>query len=154
MPVLVRNRLRRWAISSAKIIALAERILTAAGEPTAELSIDLVGDRRMRRLNREYRGKDASTDVLAFPIREAPGPASFLLGDVVISLPTAARQATVQGHSLETEIATLLIHGVLHLCGYDHERNAREAGRMRRKEHAIMRRLGQFPKMTVKRRDA
>ncbi len=153
MPVLVRNRLRRWGISSAKIGALAERILTAAGEPTAELSIDLVGDRRMRRLNREYRGKDAPTDVLAFPIREAPGPASLLLGDVVISLPTAARQATVQGHSLETELAALLIHGVLHLCGYDHERNAREAGRMRRKEHAIMQRLGRLPKMTVRGRE-
>jgi rRNA maturation RNase YbeY len=86
-----------------------------------------------------------STDVLAFSLREAGGPASSLLGDVVISLPQAARQAKASGHSLDEELATLLIHGVLHLIGYDHEGSEREARRMRRKERAIRRALKSPP---------
>ncbi|MEE8492641.1 MAG: rRNA maturation RNase YbeY [Nitrospirales bacterium] len=141
MPVLVRNRLRRAGVSPARIRRLAQRVLAAVGEPGAELSIELVGDRRMRRLNRRYRNLDAPTDVLAFPIREGGGPPSPLLGDVVISLHRAVCQASAGGHSLEQEVSSLLVHGVLHLCGYDHERNQREARRMRRKEQAVLRSL-------------
>ncbi len=144
MPVLVRNRLRRAGVSPARIRRLAQRVLAAVGEPGAELSIELVGDRRMRRLNRRYRSLDAPTDVLAFPIREGGGPPSPLLGDVVISLHRAACQASTRGHSLEQEVSSLLVHGVLHLCGYDHERNQREARRMRRKEQAVLRSLAQL----------
>ncbi len=147
MPVLVRSRLRRAEHFRSRIRNLARNILTAVGEPTAELSLDLVGDRRMRRLNRRYRKRDASTDVLAFSMREAGSPVSSLLGDVVISLPTAARQARTRGHSLDHEVATLLVHGVLHLYGYDHERGEREARRMRRRERAILRSLGRIPKV-------
>ena len=139
MPVLVRNRLRRAGVSPARIRRLAQRVLAAVGEPGAELSIELVGDRRMRRLNRRYRNLDAPTDVLAFPIREGGGPPSPLLGDVVISLHRAVCQASARGHSLEQEVSSLLVHGVLHLCGYDHERNQREARRMRRKEQSVLR---------------
>lgn len=121
--------------------------MTAAGEADAELSLEFVGDGRMRRLNREYRRRDATTDVLAFSMREAHPPAARLLGDVVISLPTAARQAAAQGHGLEREVATLLVHGVLHLCGYDHERSARDTERMFRKQRAVLRRLGRIPKL-------
>ena len=104
----------------------------------------------MRRLNRRYRRKDRTTDVLAFPIRQhsvrlsprAPRPAPVMLGDVVISLPQAARQAKEAGHPLERELAVLVTHGVLHLLGYDHERNQREAQRMQRKERAILRAIG------------
>ena len=70
-----------------------------------------------------------------------------LLGDVVISLHTAARHAAADGHAVDHEVATLLIHGILHLVGYDHERGEREARRMRRKERAILRSLIPIPKL-------
>lgn len=147
--VLVRSQLRRAGLMRAALARLAQRIIAAAGEPEAQLSVLLVGDRRMRRLNRRYRGRDYPTDVLAFPMREAGGPASPLLGDVVISLPQAIRQAEGDGHSLDLELATLLIHGTLHLLGYDHERGGRAAERMRRKERAIMRQVGPIPKLVA-----
>lgn len=147
MPVGIRCRLSRWSPVRTALGAVAERILTACGNPSVDLSLMLVGDRYMRRLNRQYRGIDRSTDVLAFPMREAPGPKSPLLGDVVIALPTASRQAIAAKHSLDHEVATLLIHGVLHLAGYDHERGPREARRMKRKELAILRSLAPVPKL-------
>lgn len=147
MPILVRCRLGRVRLFLRRLEPLAQAIVAAAGAPDAELSLVLVGDRRMRRLNREYRHRDYTTDVLAFPMREADGPASSLLGDVVISLPQAARQAKAEGHSPDRELATLLVHGVLHLCGYDHERGAREATRMRRKERAILRTVEPVPRL-------
>ncbi len=147
MPVLMRSRLRHPAPLPRSIKALAQAVLTAAGEAAAELSLEFVGDGRMRRLNRTYRRRDTTTDVLAFSMREASPPAAAVLGDVVISLPTAARQAAAHKHRLEQEVAVLLVHGVLHLCGYDHERSARDAERMSRKQRAIMRRLGRIPKL-------
>lgn len=153
MPVLLRSRIRQPSPLPRSIRALAQAVLTAAGEADAELSLEIVGDGRMRRLNREYRRQDATTDVLAFAMREARAPVPTVLGDVVISLPAAARQAAARGHELEREVATLLVHGVLHLCGYDHERSAREAERMFRRQRAILRKLGRIPKL-FKNRDA
>ena len=124
---------------------LAERVLAAVGEGRSELSLDLVGDGRMRRLNRQYRRKDRTTDVLAFAMRESASPVSALLGDVVISVPTAQRQAKEGGRSLSEELAWLLVHGVLHLCGYDHERSETDARRMKRREQAILRALHPIP---------
>jgi rRNA maturation RNase YbeY len=89
----------------------------------------------MRRLNRQYRHKDTPTDVLAFPLADAACP--FLLGDVVISVETAARQAARRGCSAAQEIQILLIHGILHLVGYDHEVSPSAARRMRRKEREL-----------------
>lgn len=145
MPVMVRHGLRRASIFASRLQTLAQNVLRAAGVPKSELSLLLVGDSRMRRLNRRYRGRDATTDVLAFSLQESGGPASSLLGDVVISLPQAARQAKAGGRSLDEELAALLIHGVLHLVGYDHERGEREARRMHRKERAIRRALTSPP---------
>jgi rRNA maturation RNase YbeY len=143
-------------------VALTRRIIAAAGNPADEIGLFLVGDRRMRRLNRRYRGRNSPTDVLAFPMRAFTPPlprsrgrvregaqGSPLLGDVVISLPQAARQAKADGHSVDDELAVLLIHGILHLVGYDHERGEREAARMRRKERAILRSLMPLPKLIV-----
>jgi rRNA maturation RNase YbeY len=154
------------AIDRAWLSRTAEAVLSAARAGAAELSLVLVSDRRMRSLNRRYRNKDRPTDVLAFPLferrsrpvaREAtgaptsrlrkpqalPGDASngqpMLLGDVVISMPTAKRQAKAFGHSVKDEVARLLVHGVLHLLGYDHERSARDASAMARKEQAVLR---------------
>ena len=147
MPVLVRSRLRTLRPRRPAVETLAQRILEAAGEPGAELSMEFVGDGRMRGLNRHYRRRDRSTDVLAFPMREAVGPATPLLGDVVISLPTAVRQAAAGGWSVDQEVARLMVHGVLHLVGYDHERSGQEARRMRRRELVVVRALGTIPKL-------
>ncbi len=151
--VFVRSRLRRASFLQPAIKAVARKILAAAGEPGAELSLDLVGDRRMRRLNREYRGRDLPTDVLAFPMREASRRVTpDLLGDVVISLHTAARHAAADGRAVDHELAKLLIHGILHLVGYDHERGEGEARRMRRKERAILQALIPIPKLVANRK--
>ena len=120
----------------------ARRLLAALHLSHAELSLLLVSDREMHRLNRSWRGKDRPTDVLAFAQAEGPGGApEGLLGDVVISVDTARRQAVELGHSLAREAARLLVHGLLHLLGYDHERSAAEARRMERKERALLRAL-------------
>ena len=92
-------------------------------------------DPEIHRLNRQYRQKDKPTDVLSFPLADDLCPA--LLGDVVISVDTATRQAHRRKHSLREEVQILLIHGVLHLLGYDHEVSRSEAIRMRKKEREI-----------------
>jgi len=99
-----------------------------------EVSVAFVGDRRMRALNRAYRGKDVPTDVLSFP----SGERAFL-GDIVIATGVARRQARAAGHSFGTEARVLALHGLLHLLGYDHEV---DDGRMRRLEARLRRRGG------------
>lgn len=101
-----------------------------------QLSIALVSDREMRALNRRWRGKDRPTDVLSFPLEE-PGA----LGDVVISLDTARRQAREGGWSLSAELRRLLAHGILHCKGYDHERPT-DARRMAAAERRLLGRQG------------
>lgn len=152
------------AIDRAWLRRTADAVLSAARADGAELSLVLVSDRRIRALNRRYRKKDRPTDVLAFPLggeiyfpprkinltpflhfkREGVNPSPtgappVLLGDVVISVPTARRHAADLGHGLREELRRLLVHGVLHLLGYDHERGPREAALMARKEKAILR---------------
>lgn len=104
--------------------------------PDAEVSVLLIGDGAMRTLNRRYRGRDRTTDVLSFPLREGKFSAvqHHLLGDIVISVPAAARQARAAGDTLLEEIDRLLVHGFLHLLGYDHERGGAEARRMEARE--------------------
>ena len=98
-----------------------------------EVSVLFCGDRRMRSLNRRFRGKDRSTDVLVFP---AGGD---LLGDIVISVPYAAREARRHGTPAARELDRLLVHGFLHLCGYDHET---DGGEMDALEAKLRQRLG------------
>jgi rRNA maturation RNase YbeY len=150
MAVRVRVRLRGTHFNQVRFARLAEQVLSAAGESASELSIELIGDQRMRRLNREYRGKDRTTDVLAFAMRESNNPCPTLLGDVVISVPTALRQAREAEQSPDDELATLLVHGVLHLCGYDHERNEKEAARMQRRERAILHMIRPVPRLVAR----
>lgn len=102
------------------------------------VSVLLTGDKAIRRLNREFRGKDKATDVLSFPAGQAMGR-SRIAGDLAISIETAAREASRQGHTLDIELRVLLLHGVLHLAGYDHET---DSGEMARKENRLRRRLG------------
>jgi probable rRNA maturation factor len=115
----------------------ASAFLRALGRPDAELSVLLVGDGRIRALNRAWRGKDAATDVLSFPLSDPPGIGP-LLGDVVMSFDTAIRRARAEGRSTEEELGRYLAHGILHLLGYDHEKAA-DARRMAKKEAALAR---------------
>ncbi len=139
MPVSVSCRKRRSGVRSALVAVDARRLLRALGETGAELTISLVGDAEIHRLNRDFRGKDRPTDVLAFAMREGARVAGdeSILGDVVISLDTAERQARRRGVSTAAEVRTLLVHGVLHLLGYDHERSAAEARRMKTMERRL-----------------
>ena len=122
--------------------ARAREALRAIGQARAELSLALIDDDEMRALNREYRGKDRSTDVLSFSLYEGEG-ADFrggLLGDVVIGIETAARQAAAHHRGLDEEVARLLVHGLLHLMGHDHEDDC-DARRMRAEEIRVLRRV-------------
>ena len=141
MPVHMLIQVRRVTFDQARLDRQARAILSDVGEASAELGILFVGDQRMRSLNRQYRGKDRTTDVLAFALREAPHSSSSVLGDVVIAVPTAVRQAKEGQRSLDEELTVLLVHGILHLCGYDHERSEKEARRMQRRERMILRSL-------------
>lgn len=126
-------------VSVAGVRADARRLLRALEEDGAELAVSLVDDAEIQHLNHEYRGKNRPTDVLAFAMREgprAPGDEA-VLGDVVISLQTASRQARRRRVSEADEVRTLLIHGVLHLLGYDHERSLAEARRMKALERQL-----------------
>jgi probable rRNA maturation factor len=124
--IYYRNEVRRSGVDGRALVATARRLLAEVGERGSALSLTLVGDNAMRTLNREYRGKDASTDVLSFALDHPPTLEALerLLGDVVISVDTARRQAADYEAPLQREIYRLLIHGVLHLMGHDHAQSA------------------------------
>lgn len=126
------------------LVALAQRVM--AGEhvaPGTGLAIVITNDDEVRRLNAEFLGIDEPTDVLSFPVDAgddfiAPPGEALHLGDIAISLDTARRQAAQVGHALQDELAHLLVHGILHLCGYDHVESAEEEAVMRaREEHYL-----------------
>jgi probable rRNA maturation factor len=119
-----------------------------------EMALQTVGAARMRSLNRRYRGKDKPTNVLAFPAPSTPGAQPRPLGDVVICPTVLRREAREQGKPVRAHWAHLVVHGALHLAGYDHEREA-DADRMERREIAVLRSLGfSNPYRAVSRRAA
>lgn len=126
---------------TAALRKIAETLLRALKQGRAELSIALVGDREMRPLNRKYRNKKKTTDVLSFFVEDQPMFGAKILGDVVISVEQARRQAKARGKTLKSEMATLLIHGILHLLGYDHEKSPRQAKIMFACERKLFARL-------------
>jgi probable rRNA maturation factor len=134
------NRQRLAPIDAAMCVRLADATLMSSGKTNARVTIVFVRDRVIRSLNRQYRQVNRATDVLSFPAGEQmPGDGNEqYLGDVVISMDTALRQAESAGHSVEREIGELLIHGLLHLCGYDHEA---DSGEMNRLELRLRRKL-------------
>ena len=117
-------------------------------EGSAEISVRFVDDEIIHELNREYRHVDRSTDVLSFPLGENGvydinhDTGAKVLGDIVISIQHAVKQAELYGHSLQREIAFLTVHSMLHLLGYDHEAEGLERVRMREKEEAVLTQLG------------
>lgn len=129
MPVHVQTRaLRSSPVRPAVVKEAAARMLRALSLPKAELSVLLCDDATIHALNRDYRKKDKPTDVLAFAMREGEGadPTSDLLGDVVISVDTARRQAAERSRTVRSEVIFLLAHGLLHLVGYDHQTDDEE----------------------------
>jgi len=145
MTIWFRTHLRRTSVHAKTIRRVTQAILKQAGYPTAHMSLSLVGKTRMRSLNRTYRGRDYPTDVLAFPMQHFGNQADVFLGDVVICLPVAIGQASRFNNTPDQELLRLLIHGTLHLLGYDHEQSQREATRMQRKERAIFTTLSPVP---------
>ena len=113
-----------------------------------EVSVSFVNDKQIHKLNKEHRNIDRPTDVLSFPLGENGvydvnhETGAYLLGDIVISLETASRQAEIYGHSFEREVGFLTVHSMLHLLGYDHEESSLQERIMREKEEAILGNLG------------
>jgi probable rRNA maturation factor len=152
--VLVASRRRRRGVRAAQVKRDAEHLLRQL-ELDAELSVALVGDEEMRELNAQYRKIDKATDVLSFALEDDTPTAGQprMLGDVVISLDTAARQAEQRDTDLLDEVRTLLVHGLLHLLGYDHERSAAEARRMFARQRKLVAALPASPNCKFHRAD-
>ena len=135
------NRQRKVPVESERWREFTERALRAVPVDGAGVTVAFVSDRSMRGLNRMWRKKSGTTDVLSFPAGqdEFESAEGETLGDVVISLEQAARQAREHGLEFEEEVSQLILHGLLHLCGYDHET---DDGQMNRLELRLRRRLG------------
>lgn len=135
------NRQRRHKLQAKRWREFAERALEVIGAGNRDATIVFVSDAAIRKLNRQFRGKDLPTDVLSFPAQ----PESFetgaetALGEIVISLARAHAQAKENGLTLVNEVEQLILHGLLHLCGHDHET---DQGEMNRLELRLRRKLG------------
>jgi probable rRNA maturation factor len=135
------NRQRKLPVDCERWQGFTEKVLRVVPTEAANLTLAFVSDRAMRELNRLWRHQRGTTDVLSFPAGqdEFENTAGLNLGDVVISIEQAARQAQENDLTLDGEIAQLILHGVLHLCGYDH---ATDRGEMNRLELRLRRKLG------------
>jgi probable rRNA maturation factor len=129
--IYFRSDIKESDVDTRRLKADARKLLKAAGEERAALSVSLVDDQEIAQLNRKHRGKDKPTDVLSFPLYEPEelgltgahdDTPERMLGDVVISVDTARRQAAEYDAPLQNEINRLLIHGILHVLGHDHEK--------------------------------
>jgi probable rRNA maturation factor len=137
LDVVLRYRTRRpWAPAPASLRRWAR---LAAGDRRGELGIRVVGSHESRELNERWRGRATPTNVLSFPA--APSIRGRQLGDLVVCAPVVAREAREQGKALRAHWAHMVVHGTLHLLGFDHERTA-DAKRMESRERALLKRLG------------
>ncbi len=143
MEVQIGNRQDNHRISEKKIRQTANVILNALDYPDAELSILIVDDQQIAQLNRQYLNREGPTNVIAFSMRQGQFSdiAPNLLGDVVISADTAHREAQSAGISMQDRFDQLLIHGTLHLLGYDHENTEAEARKMEEKNNELLKLL-------------
>ena len=140
MEVLIDNRQNKLRIPLKKIQQTARAILDALGFPDGELSILLVDDQQIETLNKQYLNRKGPTNVIAFPMREGQFNeiTPNLLGDVVISVETATNEAHEAKLSMQIRFNQLMIHGILHLVGYDHETTHEEAQRMEKKSNELL----------------
>lgn len=130
------NRQRRVKLDTQAWATFALKALDAIGKTGSSVTVAFVSDNKIQELNRRFRGIDRATDVLSFP---ADGPDDLNLGDIAVSVETAAAQAKENGLHFDDEIAQLILHGLLHLSGYDHET---DSGEMNRLELRLRKRLG------------
>lgn len=139
--ILVEPEIRAAFARRLRVTALRQFVeqAQAAVKLRGDVSVLLTGDRQMRRWNRDFRGKNRATDVLSFPAIAMDGVASAMAGDLAISVETADGQAKEQGHALAEELKVLVLHGLLHLAGYDHET---DDGTMARVERRLRAKLG------------
>jgi rRNA maturation RNase YbeY len=135
------NRQRRRKINAKQWREFSEKALQTIGSEKQEATIVFVGDGAIRKLNRQFRGQDYVTDVLSFPSEAEPFEIEngSQLGEVVISVPRAAAQAKEHGLNFSDEVRQLILHGLLHLCGYDHEN---DRGEMNQLELKLRKKLG------------
>lgn len=137
-----RNEVRGSGVDGRALKSAMRSLLTAIGEQRAAISLTLVNDQTIRGINREHRGKDKPTDVLSFPLEPGDlGETERLLGDIVISIDTARRQAAEYDATLQQEVERLMIHGLLHVVGHDHEEPA-ERRAMEREERRLAAAIG------------
>lgn len=144
--IYYRNDVRASGVDGRALKHTMHALLLGVDEGDASICVSLVNDRAIRELNRDHRGKDASTDVLSFPLDVQSGTPmetapERMLGDIVISLQTARRQAADYDASLQAEVYRLLVQGLLHLLGHDHMK-AGERARMEREERRLARAIG------------
>lgn len=114
------NRQKKHRVRTRAFERLLGELAARYRLPSPEVSLAFVGEQAIRTLNRKFMKKDRPTDVLSFPLGEKGPDGKFYLGDIVIAVPVAFRQARAKGHSLDRELRLLAIHGYLHLLGYDH----------------------------------
>ena len=141
MAIEIVNRQTRRKLSCLRVKKTARKILESLDQNQVELSLALVGNREIQKLNARYRNRNEPTDVLSFPSGETLPTGIQILGDVVISVGKAEEQARKRRKTLEQEMESLLIHGILHLLGYDHERSEKDAKIMREMEKKVSRAL-------------
>jgi probable rRNA maturation factor len=146
MGILIDDRQKEYKIVKAKLQKKAQAILNALGSPEGELSILVVDDSEIKTLNKNYLNRSGPTNVIAFPMKEGDfsdiNPQ--LLGDVVISTETAGREALQSGISTEERFTQLLVHGILHLFGFDHEKSEQDARKMEKKSNELLRLIEPF----------
>ncbi|MBT5471910.1 MAG: rRNA maturation RNase YbeY [Nitrospina sp.] len=150
MGVLLQNDHPKIDIDCIDIECLIEKILVSLDCQDHEVSILLTGDAQIRQLNQQFRNIDQATDVLSFPQNsedDPPLPGEMLLGDIAVSLDTAETQAKEHKLSFKEEVVLLLIHGILHLLGYDHEISEQEEIKMRSKTRELFKLV--FPDKTL-----
>ena len=150
--VMIRNSQKRVSVPAGMRLFIRKcchAVLDAEGfYSDAEISVSLVDNAEIRRINNSFRGIDKQTDVLSFPLGENgkydvnADTGAYLLGDIALSLETAVKQARIYGHSLEREVGFLIVHSMLHLLGCEHEKTPLEAAVMREKEEAVLDKLG------------
>ena len=147
MEVLIDNRQKKYKISLKQIQEKAKAILNALDSPEAELSILIVDDPQIAVFNKQYLNRKGPTNVIAFPMRDGPygDITPQLLGDVVISVETADRERKRVGSSMEERFTQLLVHGILHLLGYDHETSDQDAQEMEEKSKEILKLISFHP---------
>ena len=143
MGVLINNSQNKYRIRLAGIRQMARAILNALDCPDGELSILIVDDNEIAKLNKQYLQREGPTNVISFPMRDGnfPGSGHDILGDVVISVETAEREGNDSGAGMRKRFAELLIHGILHLLGYDHERNRYQAKKMEKKSAELLKKV-------------